>query len=248
MRNTDLNNIIIDELSVIDDHPVSDIIYGGHVVAVESRKIGIATWASPLHPIPEKQLDEIVSPYMESNQSTAELSRLMLDPDPLKVSLGVAALNSLLPDPPEKELKDINAKDLILDYGKGKHVVVVGHFPFVEKMGDQFSRFSVLEKNPKGGDINAIHSPDILPEADLVAITATTISNHTLPGILEQIRPQAIKILVGPSTPLCQSLFHVGFDFLAGSIVENRQLAIDGIVSGCSFKDIKGVRHVVWAK
>ncbi len=48
-------------------------------------------------------------------------------------SLGMAALNALLPDPPEADLVDINAEDVIARYGAGKSVVLIGSFPFIPR-------------------------------------------------------------------------------------------------------------------
>ena len=121
-------------------------------------------------------------------------------------------------------------------------------FPFVEKMGEHFDDFKVLEKNPRNGDLDEREASRILPRADLVAITATTLANGTLAGILATAAPDALKMLIGPSTPLCTALFDVGIDILAGTLVTDCHLTKKCIISGCSFKQLKGVRHVVRMK
>ncbi len=241
MKHQDILNAILDELDPIPDHPVTNLISGSHIVAVESARLGIATWAVGKHPLPADR-----SPEKNLPESAKKLARFLLSPDPIRASLGLAAVNSLLPEPPEAEWIDRNAADLILAYGKGKNVAVIGHFPFVEKMGDQFAQFRVLEKFPRPGDIDAGQSPDVLPQSDVVAITATTLANGTLGDILSHISPNAVKILVGPSTPMARVLFHMGFCALAGSIVSDKPTARICIASGCPFKMVQGVTHVLW--
>ena len=243
MKQSDILDFILDEIESIPDHEITDVVCGAHIIGVESNKMGIATWASGQHPVPLEDL-----PVQPLKESAKELAQSLLSDDPLKASIGLAALNSLLPDPPPECLEEINAKDLILQYGKAKNVAVVGHFPFVEQMGDNFAQFWVLEKNPRAGDLDAQETTRILPRADLVAITATTLSNGTLAKILDLTSPNAVKILIGPSTPLCLAVFKLGFDFLAGTIVKDRNLVKEGVISGCSFKKLKGLKHVVWVR
>jgi uncharacterized protein (DUF4213/DUF364 family) len=135
---------------------------------------------------------------------------------------------------------------LILQYGKGKNVAVVGHFPFVERMGEEFENFWVLEKRLRPGDLVDKDAARVLPRAHVVAITATTLANGTLAGILGLISDNAKKIILGQSTPLSARLFEFGLDVLAGAVITDRELAISGVAAGLSFKELKGVKHVVW--
>jgi len=241
MQQKDILNTLLAELDQVPDHPVTDVISGKHIAGVESRKLGIATWAVGKHPVSPDQLPEKNLP-----ESAKELARFLLSDNPIEASLGLAAVNSLLPDPPAAELIARNASDLILEYGQGKNVAVIGHFPFVEDMADKFSRFWVLEKHPQKGDIDAGRSPVVLPQAEVVAITAVTLSNGTLGDILSHVSPEAVKILVGPSTPMARALFNMGFCALAGSVVDDTPTAKMCIASGCSFRMVQGVTHVLW--
>ena len=51
-------------------------------------------------------------------------------------------------------------------------------------------------------------------------MTGTTIINKTLPRLLE-LSSNAVKVLVGPSTPLTDVLHDFGIDVLAGMVVED---------------------------
>jgi uncharacterized protein (DUF4213/DUF364 family) len=60
----------------------------------------------------------------------------------------------------------------------------------------------------------------VLPEQDFVFITATTLTNKTMPRLL-QLSRKASVFLVGPSTPFAPLLFNHGIDTLAGTVVLN---------------------------
>ncbi|PIU32159.1 MAG: hypothetical protein COT06_04210 [Syntrophobacteraceae bacterium CG07_land_8_20_14_0_80_61_8] len=242
MNQPELLRGLLRDLDQITDHEVHEIIAGdcGHLVAVDSARMGIASWALH-HPVPAREL-----PLPGAAKSAKDLAQSLLSEDPMEATLGLACLNSMLPPPPLQKLRAIKAQDLILRYGRGKNVAVIGHFPFVAKLGGEFNQFSVLEKSPRPGDLHAEQAPNVLPSADLVAISATTLANGTLAEILAWCSPSAMKILLGPSTPLTPTLFVYGINILAGCLVENRGLVKQGILTGRSFKQLQGIRHVVW--
>jgi len=84
----------------------------------------------------------------------------------------------------------------------------------------------------------------LLPQAEVVAITSTTLINHTLGGILDLISPHAYRMMLGPSTPLSTVLFDYGFDGISGSIVTDRDRVLSCIGQGANFRQVKGVRKV----
>lgn len=51
--------------------------------------------------------------------------------------------------------------------------------------------------------------------------------------------------MIGPSTLMCDAVFRLGFDYVAGSIVEDTALLKQDIVAGCAFKQARGVKHVI---
>lgn len=245
MNHRELTNTILKSVENISDQKITSLTYGSHIVGVESSlKMGLATWAwQGSHPVPLNNLPDPGNTY-----SAKELARLIHDDNPLKASLGLAALNSLLPDIEPENLTDINAGDLILKIGKGKKVAIVGHFPFVEKMREQFNDLMVFEKKPQPGDLDAKLIPEKMPAAEMVALTATTISNKTLGDILSWCSKDSVKLIIGPSTPICSAMFDIGFDYVAGTIVKDKIIVKQGIDQGLPFKQLKGVQHVIMSK
>lgn len=105
---------------------------------------------------------------------------------------------------------------LAAEFAGGK-VAVVGHFPTIERMAAHCD-LTVLERRPGAGDTPDPACEYVLPEQDLVCITGTTVTNKTLPRLLELSR-SAYVVLVGPSTPLSPVWFDYGVDLLAGAVV-----------------------------
>jgi hypothetical protein len=238
--NSDFITLLMKKIEQLDDFPVTAVTYGPHMVAVESRKTGVATWAWNNHPVPLEIL-----PNPDHHYSGKTLARMIQDDHPLKASLGMAALNSLLPEIPPQYVTTLNAGDLIIQLGKHKRVAIIGHFPFIKKMQGKFKELMVFEKSPKSGDLEENLIPCKLHAADIVAVTATTIANKTLENILSNCREGAVKMIIGPSTPLCNITFELGFDYVAGTLVEDAVLLKEGIVNGYTFKQVRGVNHVI---
>lgn len=157
--------------------------------------------------------------------STLELASFLRSDNPILASVGLAAVNALLPRPFASSL-DANAEDLIAARGAGKKVVLVGHFPFVPRLRPRVGELVVLEQNPGPDDLPAEAAPEALPGAQVVVITAMTLINHTLEALLEYCSSQASVLLIGPSTPLSTRLFEFGIDILCGIEV----IAIDPVL------------------
>ena len=164
---------------------------------------------------------------------------------PLRRSVGCAAINALLPQNPSSWV-DQNAESAILEHGRGKKAVLVGHFPFVYHLREELGELIVLDLNPSEDDLPASAAPDCLPAADLVAITGMTFINHTLPELLALCKPDAYVMILGPSTPLSPVLYEFGVDLLAGSAVENIPAVLAVLEQGGNFRQIHqaGVRLI----
>jgi uncharacterized protein (DUF4213/DUF364 family) len=85
----------------------------------------------------------------------------------------------------------------------------------------------------------------ILPSAEVVAISGTTLINHTLGSIMPLVDASAFVLMLGPSTPMHPLLFEHGFDALCGTWVEEPALALMTASQGAVLKQISGGRHMV---
>jgi uncharacterized protein (DUF4213/DUF364 family) len=177
--------------------------------------------------------------------SGRELARLALGNAPTQASVGMAALNALLPRRPQTWV-DANAEEMIAAHGKGKRVAMIGHFPFVPRLRTRVKELLVLEQNPRDGDLPAESAAKVLPMVDVAAITGMTFLNHTLEILLGLCQPQAFVIVMGPSTPLSPLLFDHGIDVVSGSIVVDIQPVLKVVSQGGNFRQVHqaGVRLV----
>jgi uncharacterized protein (DUF4213/DUF364 family) len=88
----------------------------------------------------------------------------------------------------------------------------------------------------------------LLSEADVVAITGSSLINHTFDRIMFSCRAGSFKIMLGPSTPLSPILFDYGLDVIGGALVDDADTVLAMVEEGAAFRQLKGVRTVVMAK
>ena len=130
----------------------------------------------------------------------------------------------------------------------GKKVVVVGHFPFLPALQEAAGELFVLELDPGPGEYPASAAPDIVPQADIAAITGSAIVNGTMDQLLPLCRPDAFVLILGPSTPLHPVVLSRGVDAIASSIVVDPRTCMQYVSQGCTFRQLRGVRKVVLQK
>jgi uncharacterized protein len=164
-------------------------------------------------------------------------------------SIGMAAINALLPQYPEL-WREQNAEEVILKKGMGKKVALVGSFPFIQRVKEQVGELWVLEQNPGAGEFPESEAPHILPAADVVAITGMTVVNHTLEGLLALCAPAAIVVVLGASTPLHPLLFQHGVSFISGSVVDDIDSVLRAISQGANGRQLRraGLRHITMSQ
>jgi len=174
-----------------------------------------------------------------------ELACLARSPSLLEAAVGMAAINALLP-PPVVLGPELNAEDVVADLGAGKRVALIGHFPFAPRLRERVDTLWVLEQKPRGEDLPAGTAQAVLPAADVLAVTATTLINHTFADLLALRRPGAAVVVLGPSTPVSPILFVHGVDVIAGSVVEDVDRVVRAAGEGANFRQLhrQGIRLV----
>ena len=238
---------ILDHLiSTLDvDTPVRDIRLGVFHTAVLTRRCGLAA------SLPRDALRQTPPMVREPGQLldwTAEaLVGLARSEHLLEAAMGMATLNSLL-EVDETACQELNASELILEKGRDRNVVVVGHFPFLPKVRDIARNLWVLEKNPREGDHPAEQAGEWIPQADVVAITGTTLTNHTLESLLPLCRPEAFVILLGDTAPLSPILFDYGITAISGTVADQPDVVLRHISQGATYRQIRGIRRLTLLK
>jgi uncharacterized protein (DUF4213/DUF364 family) len=235
---------ILDDLlgSVPEDAPVRSVLVGAHCTAVCSRRCGLASTLMGCLPHGEDMVRDVGRLHTKSARELAEFAR---SENALEASIGMAALNSLLPLD-WGAATELNALAVLASRGAGKKVALVGHFPFVPELERQVGTLWVLELCPADGDWPATAAADLIPQADVVGLTSSAIINHTFGALLSLCRPEAFVVALGPTTPLSPVLFDHGVHVLAGSDVIDEMRALQTLGQGASFRQIEGVRRIAF--
>lgn len=178
-----------------------------------------------------------------------DLVGLLRSPSPPEAAIGLAAVNSLT-DAHVEAFSQVNAREILKERGQGKAVAIIGRFPFVDDLRGMCRELWVFEKGNgrRADDLGPEHVADVLPHAEVVGISATTLINHTLDEICRCIDPGAFVIMLGPSTPMMPCLFDLGFDLLCGSVIEDPVSVFTAVEQGAVTRQIPGVRRVALFK
>ena len=237
-----LNNII----STLDlNAEVKDIRQGMFHTGVLTRRCGLAA------SLPKDALKQsppmVKEPGRLLEKSASDLVRMSYSNSILEAAIGMASINSLL-EIDEARCAELNAGTLLTEMAKDKKVVIVGHFPFLNKLKGIAKELRVVEKNPREGDLSEDEADVILPDADVVGITGTALTNHTMDHLLSLCNPNAYVVVLGDSTPLSPILFEYGVDAVSGTMVINTDMALRCVSQGANFRQIKGIRLLTMMK
>ena len=232
-------NILDDLLARLpDDVAVRSVLVGAHWTVVCSRHCGLASTVTGDKPHAHEQVRNVGRLHLKSARELAEYAR---SDNPLEASLGVAAINSLL-DVDERNAVEINAAEMLAEQGRGKNVALVGHFPFIPKLRQAVGQLWVIEQRPSEGEYPAESAADLIPRADVVALTGSALINHTLDGLLALCKPDSLVMVLGPSTPLSPVLFEHGATIISGARVVDEVAVMRTVSQGATFQQVEGVR------
>jgi uncharacterized protein (DUF4213/DUF364 family) len=239
-------NIVDDLLSTLNyDAPVRDIRQGLFHTAVATRNCGLAA-TLPRDALRQEQPSEI-EPGFLIEKSALELARMSYSESILEAAIGLATINSLL-EIDEGSCLNLNARELIAENGRGRRVAIVGHFPFIPELRKLVKELWVIEKNPREGDFTEDAASDFIPQADVVGITGTAFTNHTIDQLLDLCHPDAYVVVLGDTAPLSPILFDYGIDAISGTKVIDTDLALRCVSQGATYRQIKGVRQLTMTK
>lgn len=162
-------------------------------------------------------------PGTYAGEPLSTLAGLWFSDNVFEHAIAVAAVNAHWnrydsPDNP------VNGLDMVENHGE--RTVVIGRFP---GLAERHRGIAVVEREPREGEYPESALETLLPKAAFVAVTASTIVNGSLPGILSRC-PRAYVLMIGPSTPLAPALFDLGVDALSGFVAVD----LDGLIQAVS--------------
>jgi uncharacterized protein (DUF4213/DUF364 family) len=192
---------------------VEDVRIGGSYIAVvlTGGRVGLA---ARLKEFAGTQI-EIPGTAICGKRADALLTHLVSGTGAVERALGLATANALIHPPAPAEEEDTIS---LMGLRPRERVAMVGLFrPIVPRIEATGVILSVIER-----DTPEKERRDILGACSVAIITATTLLNGTLEGILSELgRPRHVA-LIGPSTPLCEEIFRGSpVTHLGGSAIVN---------------------------
>ena len=238
--------ILKDIIASLDhDADVKDIRQGIFHTGVVTRNCGLAAT------LPRDALKQspplVEAPGFLQDKTAVELAHMAFSESILEAAIGMAAINSLV-EIDESKCTELNASEIIEKKGKDKNIAIIGHFPFIPKLRGITRNLWVIEKNPRPGDYSEESAGDLVPEADVLAITGTAITNHSIEDLLKLKKDGTFTIVLGDSAVLSPVLFDYGVDAVAGTKVIDTDLALKCVSQGANFRQIKGTRKLIMVK
>lgn len=167
----------------------------------------------------------------------------------IRRAVGIAAVNALAelawsrrPHPLAELRVGVDAFDANI-FSPSDLTVVVGAFvPFLKALKRRNQPYLVLEKDPatlKADEMPfyraAELAPEVVPQADVLLITGTTLLNDTMENLLAMAKPSARITLVGPTVGMLPDAFFArGADILGGVQITDADAFLDLLAEGGS--------------
>jgi len=238
---------ILDDLlaTLNTEASVKDIRQGPFQTAVLTRHCGLAS--TPHDPGPHHSRTAVKEAGLLMEKDAWALCRMAKSESLLEAAIGMATINSLV-EINDEECLELNAGKLIAEKGKDKRVAIVGHFPFISEIRELASDLWVIEKNPREGELSEAEAADFIPQADVVGITGTAFTNHTIEQLLEFCNSKAYVVVLGDTAPLSPILFDYGIDAISGTKVIDPELVLRCVCEGATYRQIKGIRQLTMTK
>lgn len=229
------------------DAVVEQVVAGPKFIAVTAGgRMGLASLLGA-----RAKADEVDLGAKLIGHSVAQAAAYLASASPFAISLGLAALNAAnTPDPANLTASDAPAEALIVQLGRDKTVGLVGEFPFVVTLREQVGTLHLFELRDVPGTVPRDQWDKTLAGLDVLALTGTALLTRQMGYFLKQAA-RAVTVVLGPSTPLSQTLFDFGADHLCTSVVTEPERVAQGIRAGLSFRAVKrqgGIRFIQWSR
>lgn len=143
-----------------------------------------------------------------TGRKISELISWMKLSDTTACAVGLAAVNAILPPPVTAVESDI--LDL-LPVHSDDSVGMIGFFgPLVNPLKERVKALHIFERrpDPESEILPESAAQDILPKCQVAVISATTILNHTIDGLLDLCKTAREIVILGPSTPFLPEVFN----------------------------------------
>lgn len=188
-----------------------------------------------------------------TGKPVTDLAAWILDWEPYKATVAMSVINSCINQQPlpssvilphSLDYPNLAVFDYFLPKLIGKKVVVIGRYPGIERYEQQME-LHILERQPNACDLPDSACEFLLPRADWVFLTASSITNKTFPRLVE-LASNAQTVLMGPTVPWLPQLHEFGINYLAGIEVFDVNPLKDTVAQGGGVRIFaSGIRYRV---
>ena len=210
----------------LDNILVERVVVGLFFTGVKLANGSTGSCATPIKTIPEavccpSSAMAMPFPGKLAGRRAIDLVQEALSGHGIRRAVGIATVNALAdhcwqrrPHPEVELCPGVDAFDATAT-GKGEKTVVVGAFvPFLKELKRRGQPFLVLEQDSttlKADELPffrpAEQAAEIVPQADVLLITGSTLVNNTLEDLLALARPEARVTIVGPTVGMLPDAF-----------------------------------------
>lgn len=243
-----------DRLDDFDDIVVERAVVGLFFTGVKLSTGAAGSAATPIKEIPEavccpSSTMAMPFPGKMRGRKAAAFMEDAAEASGVRRALGIAVVNALAQTAVTRDghagaelLYDTDAFDAA-EISASEKVVVVGAFtPFLRALRALGADYRVLEKDPatlKPVELpffrEAGLAPEVVPWADVLLVTGTTLINGSLDGLLAMARPDARVAVVGPTVTLVpDAFFRRGCHILGGVEITDPDGFLDMLAEGGS--------------
>lgn len=210
----------------LDAIAIERVVVGLFFTGVKLANGAAGACATPIKTIPEavccpSSAMAMPFPGKLRGRAAAEVAREGLSGHGIRRAVGIATINALAeccwhrrPHSDVELRVGVDAFDAT-EIRAGEQVVVVGAFvPFLKELKRRGQSFLVLEQDPatlKPDELPFFRpaelADEIVPRADVLLITGSTLVNATLEDLLALTRPEARVTIVGPTVGMLPDAF-----------------------------------------
>lgn len=176
-----------------------------------------------------------------AGQDLRRLAQNLKSIDPLRRSLGLAAVNTYwnrIEVPDEVAGYAVPHGGLATIDEPGEDTVIIGGFRAAQR---RLPKARIVERDPKPGDVPVGEAHSAFAKAKTLAITAQTLMNGSLAPILTASDMVPRRMLLGPSCPACPYLFDYGIDEVFGAVVLDAEAAEHFVVESGTMIMLDGI-------
>lgn len=220
--------------ALIDDLPADVTVTATHhdprwtrVFSSDSPQAGAAAGMGTAWMMPVTSRPALASDTPPEGRPLRDVAALVRSWNLEEASLGLAALNSWYSRAETAAFHGFEATGAGLTWGQvfdpyrdlvsGLTVAIVGHFPFARAALPTAAEVQILERNLRPDDYPDTACEFLLPQADYVFISSSSLVNKTAPRLVALAADGgAHTILVGPSTPMHPLWLDLGVETVTG--------------------------------